>query len=216
MPQHKSNNKQKNKKGTRHKSFSRPKKSQLRIIGGQFRGRKLSFESAQGLRPTLDQVRETLFNWLSADIHGAKCLDLFSGSGALGFEALSRGASSVTFVDNNINAINHIKSNLEVLTSNLNQTNDPSEENNRCINQTSEQFLQSTNEQFDYVFLDPPYELGFIQSTLEKLQSVLNPNAIIYIEMEANLSLDFLNNAWEIKKMKSSSRLAYGLIEPKK
>ena len=215
MPQHKSNKEQNNKKGTCHKSSSRPKKSQLRIIGGQFRGRKLTFESAQGLRPTLDQVRETLFNWLSADIHGAKCLDLFSGSGALGFEALSRGALSVTFVDNNNNAINHIKSNLEMLASNLNQTSGMSEKNNHCINQTSEEFLKSTNEQFDYVFLDPPYELGFIQPTLESLQSILNPNAIIYIEMEANLPLEFLDNSWEIKKMKSSSKLVYGLIKQK-
>ncbi|PCI64162.1 MAG: 16S rRNA (guanine(966)-N(2))-methyltransferase RsmD [Gammaproteobacteria bacterium] len=215
MSQHKSNKNQKNKKGTRHTSLNRPTKSQLRIIGGQFRGRKLSFESAQGLRPTLDQVRETLFNWLSADIHGAKCLDLFSGSGALGFEALSRGASSVTFVDNNINAINHIKNNLEVLTSNLNPADGLSEKNNHCINQTSEQFLKSTKEQFDCIFLDPPYELGLIQCTLENLQTILKPNAVIYIEMEANLPLDFLNNSWKIKKMKSSSRLAYGLIAQK-
>ncbi len=210
MPNFKTNKKLQHKKDSRQTLNNRPTKSQLRIIGGQFRGRKLSFESAQGLRPTLDQVRETLFNWLSADIHEAKCLDLFAGSGALGFEALSRGAASITFVDNNTNAINNIQNNLHILCANQlkNQSH--------CIKQTAEHFLKNTNEQYDIVFLDPPYELGFIKRTLEKLQPVLAPNALIYIEMESSLPIEFLNNAWQTIKMKSSSRLSYGLIRQKK
>lgn len=213
MPSPKSNKKPKQKNGAAQNSNNRSTKNQLRVIGGQFRGRKLSFESAQGLRPTLDQVRETLFNWLSADIHEAKCLDLFAGSGALGFEALSRGASSVTFVDNNPKAINSIESNLTLLSSNLEKNH--AIKQSRTKNQTSMQFLKNAHEQFDLVFLDPPYQLGFIQQTLDKLDLIITSNTLIYIEMEANLSTAFLQDAWEVVKMKSSSRLAYGLIKRK-
>ena len=84
--------------------------SQLRIIGGQWRGRKLTFTPAEGLRPTTDRVRETLFNWLAADIQGARCLDLFAGSGALGLEALSRGAAHCDFVETSVCALRDLQS----------------------------------------------------------------------------------------------------------
>ena len=89
--------------------------NQLRIIGGQWRGRKLSFADGEGLRPTMDRVRETLFNWLQGEIAGARCLDLFSGSGALGFEALSRYAAQVVMIDNNPQAVRAIRNNLKLL-----------------------------------------------------------------------------------------------------
>ncbi|MGB0494985.1 MAG: 16S rRNA (guanine(966)-N(2))-methyltransferase RsmD [Kangiellaceae bacterium] len=179
--------------------------SQLRIIGGQYRGRKLSFESAQGLRPTLDQVRETLFNWLMNRVPNARCLDLFAGSGAIGFEALSRGAAEVTFVDNNLNSINNINKNIQLLNNSKAQ----------CAHQSSNLFIESCHQQFDLVFLDPPYELNFIPTTLVNIQPILAKDALVYIEMEADLSLDFLNDRWEVIKMKSSSRLSYGLIREK-
>jgi len=92
------------------------KTNQLRIIGGQWRGRKLSFADGDGLRPTMDRVRETLFNWLQGDIAGANCLDMFTGSGALGFEALSRYADKVVMIDKNPHAIRTINSHLKLLT----------------------------------------------------------------------------------------------------
>ena len=180
-------------------------KSQIRIIAGQFRGRKLSFQAAQGLRPTLDQVRETVFNWLSAEIHGAKCLDLFAGSGALGFEALSRGAVEVEFVDNNSNAISNIKQNLSLLSAH----------SSRCINLTAELFIQSSSSKFDLIFVDPPYNLGLIENTLLNLKQHLTEDGLVYIEMESNLTLDFLEPSWEILKLKKTSRLIYGLIKAK-
>ena len=88
---------------------------QLRIIGGEWRGRKLAFKPEQGLRPTLDRFRETLFNWLMFDTEGAHCLDLFAGSGALGLEALSRGASAVTFVEKSKQAAQQIKQHLAII-----------------------------------------------------------------------------------------------------
>ena len=89
--------------------------NQLRIIGGEWRGRKLRFPDVAGLRPTTDRVRETLFNWLAPVIHGARCLDLFAGSGALGLEALSRGASSVVFIDSDRRAVQSLRENLALL-----------------------------------------------------------------------------------------------------
>jgi len=91
-------------------------KNQLRIIAGKWRGRKLTFVDSQGLRPTLDRVRETLFNWLQPVIYNARCLDLYSGSGALGFEALSRGALEVTMVDNNRQVYQQLNHNLQLLS----------------------------------------------------------------------------------------------------
>ena len=122
--------------------------SQVRIIGGQWRGRKLNFDGGNDLRPTLGRTRETLFNWLRPRIRGAKVLDLFAGSGALGFEALSQGAAHVTFVETNSKTITTLKSN----AANLNIEA-------RCtITRTDAmRFLQHMTEPVDIVFLDPPF-----------------------------------------------------------
>ena len=92
-----------------------PKQSKLRIIGGQWRGRKLSFEEASGLRPTSDRIRETLFNWLAPHITGAQCLDLFAGTGALGLECLSRGASHVWLLEKNARVAAALDNNIKLL-----------------------------------------------------------------------------------------------------
>ena len=99
------------------KNNKRSNTNTLRIIGGEWRSRKLSFIDAEGLRPTPDRIRETLFNWLQGTIHGANCLDLFAGSGVLGLEALSRGACQVTFVEKNKAVANQLKTNLDLLKS---------------------------------------------------------------------------------------------------
>ncbi len=102
------------------KNNKRSNTNTLRIIGGDWRSRKLSFVDAEGLRPTPDRIRETLFNWLQGYIHGANCLDLFAGSGILGLEALSRGATQVDFVEMNQAAAKQLESNLDLLNANSN------------------------------------------------------------------------------------------------
>ncbi|MFK5893516.1 MAG: 16S rRNA (guanine(966)-N(2))-methyltransferase RsmD [Pseudomonadota bacterium] len=185
-------------------------KNQLRIIGGKWRGRKLNFVDAQGLRPTLDRVRETLFNWLQPIIYNAHCLDLYSGSGALAFEALSRGASQVTMVDNNRQVSRQLNHNLELLS---------------CENATvkcmdavdflSQQPLpQSTQEKYQVVFLDPPFNQGLLDSCCEKIeqQQLLADNSYIYIEAEKNLQLNNIPDAWFKLKEKKAGQLAYYLF----
>ena len=119
--------------------------NQLRIIGGKWRGRKIKFPDIEGLRPTPDRVRETLFNWLSPVIIGAKCLDLFAGSGALGFEALSRGASKTVFVDSNNLVTQQLQYNQQLF-----QCSDI-----EIHKMSAEQYLQTTEKSFDIIFLDP-------------------------------------------------------------
>ena len=137
-------------KNSKHKKKA---SSQLRIIGGQWRGRKLDFADGEGLRPTMDRVRETLFNWLQGEIAGARCLDLFTGSGALGLEALSRAAAEVVMIDNNPQAIRMIQHNLDLLAV----------DNARLLQCDAKQYLQHYQKQqdahksFDIVFMDPPF-----------------------------------------------------------
>ena len=185
-------------------------KNQLRIIGGKWRGRKLNFVNAQGLRPTLDRVRETLFNWLQPVIYNAHCLDLYSGSGALGFEALSRGAAQVTMVDNNCRVISQINQNLQLLSC----------ENSDAvcmdaIDFLSRQNLQSTDKSsYQVVFLDPPFNQGLLDSCFEKIeqQQLLANNSYIYIEAEKNYQLNNIPNQWQKIKEKQAGQLAYYLF----
>ena len=156
--------------------------NQLRIIGGEWRGRKLHFPDAPNLRPTPDRVRETVFNWLTPMINGARCLDLFAGSGALGLEALSRGAEHTTFVDSHKKVAQALTSHLELLKAN----------NAEVITMDSVKFLTTENfkpeasNRYDLVFLDPPYHLEFMQKVVPLLESNnwLSENAMLYLENE--------------------------------
>jgi 16S rRNA (guanine966-N2)-methyltransferase len=180
--------------------------NQLRIIGGQWRGRKLSFANGEGLRPTMDRVRETLFNWLQAEIAGARCLDLFSGSGALGFEALSRQAAHVVMVDKNPEAVSAIKHNLKLLRA----------DNAEVLLMDAQQFLHNRTEQvFDIVFLDPPFHQQLMPTLFHLLQQsgCLAPHALIYVEMEKNATLPALPPGWQALKNKKAGQLEYYLIE---
>ena len=155
----------------------------LRIIGGSWRSRKLNFVSAPNLRPTPDRVRETLFNWLQSDISNARCLDLFAGSGALGLEALSRGASSVIFVEKHRAAAKQIKQNLALLKS-----------ENSVENTDAESYLLKADTPFDIIFLDPPFRKDFLPQILDSIihHQLLNANGLLYLEHEAEESY-----AWE-------------------
>ncbi len=147
----------------------------LRIIGGCWRGRRLAFPAVAGLRPTPDRVRETLFNWLAATLPGARCLDLYAGSGALGLEALSRGAAAVTFVEKTGVAARALARHLQELGA---------EEAGRVVRADVLAFLRRPAEPYDIVFLDPPYGRGLVAPTCAALEEGgwLAPGAWIYLE----------------------------------
>ncbi len=147
----------------------------LRIIGGRWRGRRLAFPAVAGLRPTPDRVRETLFNWLVAILPGARCLDLYAGSGALGLEALSRGAAAVTFVEKVGVAARALACHLQTLEA---------EGAGRVVRADVLAFLRRPAEPCDIVFLDPPYGRGLVTPTCAALEAGpwLVPGAWIYLE----------------------------------
>ncbi|TQV88154.1 16S rRNA (guanine(966)-N(2))-methyltransferase RsmD [Aliikangiella coralliicola] len=173
----------------------------VRIIGGEMRGRKLRFATVEGLRPTLDRIRETLFNWLAKDIYGANCLDLFAGSGALGFEAISRGAKQVTMVERSAKVVRDLKSNSELLnTSNI-----------KVIQLDSHRFLKTNQQKFDLVFLDPPFGKGLLKDTLRDLKPHLNHDGLVYVEQESQASEYTPEKEWESIKYKKTGSFSYAL-----
>lgn len=152
-------------------------RNELRVIGGRWRGRRFRFPSAEGLRPTPDRVRETLFNWLAPVIRGARCLDLFAGSGALGIEALSRGASEVVFVERLPAVARHLSETLAQLGA----------ERASVLRGDAEAFLEGPAAPFDVVFLDPPFAEDPLPAVLRRLVAGgwLAPGARVYVERPA-------------------------------
>lgn len=158
----------------------------VRIIGGQYKRRIVSFIDAEGLRPTPDRLRETLFNWLIADIHDAKVLDSCAGSGVLGFEALSRGAAHTTFIEVSSAQVIMLRQSAEQLRLDAS--------NYQIIQGTAEQVLtqnQTIQRHFDIVFIDPPYAQDLWQPILTALikQSLINTETLIYLEADKDLTL---------------------------
>jgi 16S rRNA (guanine966-N2)-methyltransferase len=144
----------------------------VRIIGGEFRRRLLDFPDAEGLRPTPDRVRETLFNWLGQDLHGRRCLDLFAGSGALGFEAASRGAAEVVLVEKNRKVYLALQENIAKLG---------------CTNVALHgadglEFARRASGRYDVIFLDPPFAAGYLPKILPLLAEKLAPEGLVYVE----------------------------------
>lgn len=170
----------------------------IRITGGKNRSRKLFIPENNLTKPTMDKVRAAVFNALTNDIKGKDVLDLFSGSGSYGFEALSRDAKSVTFVDKEKEAITAIKKNAEMLK----------ETNIKVFQSDVVSFLESKNGQFDLVFVDPPYKLDIYQNVLDLLEknAYLKDDAIIILESEKELSI----NEEKYKKVKLYN---YGLAK---
>lgn len=177
--------------------------NQLRIIGGLWRGRKLTFPDVDGLRPTGDRIRETLFNWLAPDIQGAHCIDLFAGSGALGLEALSRGAASSLLLEKHPAAAQQLKANLQLLQA----------DNGRVEQVDSLQWLnQHPVHPFDIVFIDPPFALdlwGAIAAALET-RHWLSHDAIIYLEAPREAQLN-LPATWQLHRDKHAGHVSYRL-----
>lgn len=178
----------------------------IRIIGGQFRGKKLNFPDIEGLRPTPDRVRETLFNWLMNTIHDARCLDAFAGSGALGFEAYSRGASRVVLIEQAPKAY----ANLQKTVASFNSPKLSVMNKDACL------YLQQSNEQFDLIFLDPPFSQNHLEDCINTLAKspILKPGGLAYIESPKEISLN--PETWEQVKLKKAGQVVYGLYRKTK
>jgi len=181
-----------------------PEISSLRIIGGRWRSRKISFTKAPGLRPTGERIRETLFNWLAPRINGANCLDLYAGSGILCLEALSRGAEQCTALDNNHSTTQKLQANSDLLNAGL-----------TIINTNCTDFLtnQKTDIQFDVVFIDPPFakDLHSQSCSLLEHNGWLKEDALIYCELPSN-DVSFVAPAnWQLQKDKIAGGVRYML-----
>ncbi len=178
----------------------------IRIIGGRWRSRRITFPAIPGLRPTHDRVRETLFNWLVPYIEGAVCLDVFAGSGALGFEALSRGAKHVTFVDHSKSVLEALKKNADVL-----ETKDVEFVLGECPHRVS----PLGHAPFDIVFLDPPFFQGLVKAASEWLEQekILSKRALIYVEAERTLTPLPVPSSWQLLREKKTSSLSYYLFQ---
>jgi 16S rRNA (guanine966-N2)-methyltransferase len=179
-------------------------RGQIRIIGGEWRGRKLSVPDVPNLRPTPDRVRETLFNWLAPYIHGAYCLDPFAGSGALGFEALSRGAAQVVMVDQSPTVIKLLEEEKALLKA----------ENLQVYQGSAPAQLKTSERPFDIVFLDPPFQENLLIPTCQYLaqHAFLAQEAFVYLEAKENLNENDFPQGWSIIKSKRAGQVAYHLV----
>ncbi len=198
-----SNTKRRN---TTHKAG---KSGHIRIIGGQWRGRKLPVIDAEGLRPTTDRNKETLFNWLMQYTQNARCLDVFAGAGSLGLEALSRYATSCDFIELDKQAREQLVNNLRTLAV-------PKESSTTVHAGDALAVLPQLNKlPYDIVFVDPPFNKGLVEPTLNALDALalVQQGSRIYVEHEAALPPLSLPDHWQVTKEKHTSALRYFLIE---
>jgi len=186
---------------TRRSPASRP--GRIRIIGGRWRGRRLPVTDLPGLRPTPDRVRETLFNWLAPAIAGARCLDLFAGSGALGFEAASRGAGGVVLVDRHPRAVAHLREVARALEGPAIEV--------RLADALA--WLEQAQDRFDVVFLDPPFGQGLIAAACGLLEArgLVADRGLVYLESEATLLEPPLPPSWAILRSGRAGEVRYHL-----
>ena len=179
---------------------------QIRLIGGEWRRRTLAFPAVDGVRPTPDRVRETLFNWLMPLLPGSHCLDLFAGSGALGLEALSRGADSVTFVEQSPDLTRTLSRNLTTLGAN----------GGSVIKQDALGWLKAPKQIMParIVFMDPPFRAGLVEPACEALAAsgLLAANARVYVEHERDHE-PAVPPGWELARRKQAGQVAYTLFE---
>jgi len=175
-------------------------KGEIRIIAGEFRGRRIKIASRPGLRPTPDRVRETLFNWLGQWLEGLSCLDLFAGSGALGFEAASRGAARVVMVENDRSAF-------AALEAARNRIGARAVE---LVQGDALSYLDQADERFDVVFLDPPFRQNALPAVLGRLERRLAQGARVYVEADAPSAPD---ERWAELKRSRAGQVSYQLFE---
>jgi 16S rRNA (guanine966-N2)-methyltransferase len=175
----------------------------LRIIGGEFRGRRIQFPRRPGIRPSPDRVRETLFNWLAPVVEGSRCLDLFAGSGALGLEALSRGAATATFVESDRLTAERLRENIATLAP----------DRGVVLQADSLRWLAGPRQQFDLVFLDPPFGTGLMVEAARMLDSSgwLAKTAYVYLEGPARDGPPQLPAGWSLHRSGRAGAVGYHL-----
>ena len=179
-------------------------RNQFRIIGGKWRARRFGFPEVADIRPTPDRVRETLFNWLQSTIRGAHCLDLFAGSGALGLEALSRGAASAVFVEQDRRAVESIREHVVHLSADA-----------RVCHADAFDFLRVNTDTFDVVFLDPPFARALMKPAMVALSETnsLEQRALVYVEAASGKLSDGLPGGWMLTRTSKAGQVEYGLAE---
>jgi len=187
-------------------------RNSVRIIAGAWRGRRVNFPDLPGLRPTPDRVRETLFNWVQLAIAECRCLDLFAGSGALGIEALSRGASGAVFVESSQVAARGLSAELARLGGTA---------RSRVVEMGATRFLRAPRETyggpFDVVFMDPPYHQDALADTIPLLDggNWVKTGGLVYLENEKAAGIPDLPSHWELLKSKSAGEVGYHLARVK-
>ena len=175
--------------------------NRVRIIGGEWRSRVIHFPPTASLRPTPDRVRETLFNWLGQRLDGLACLDLFAGSGALGFEALSRGARRVVMIERDRAAARALRENARKLDA----------QGAQVIESDALAYLRSATETFDVVFVDPPFASDLAQRALELLPERVSPEGRVYVESGEAIQP---GAAWRALREERAGAVRYALFEP--
>jgi len=171
----------------------------LRINAGEWRSRVITFPDAEGLRPTPDRVRETLFNWLGQTLHGRSCLDLFAGSGALGFEAASRGAQNVVMVEKNAAVFRALQDNIKKLAA--------TQVFARC--QDGLEFASRDTQRYDVIFLDPPFQSDYLPKLLTILAARVNPDGVLYVESGEKIVPP---SPWKTLKSGKAGQVHYQLL----
>jgi 16S rRNA (guanine966-N2)-methyltransferase len=179
-------------------------RNSVRIIAGIWRGRRVNFPDIPGLRPTPDRVRETLFNWLQHSIADTRCLDLFAGSGALGLEALSRGAIEAVFVEQDPAAARALQEQLVRLGA---------ESKGRILQMGAARYLRTAAQAFDIAFLDPPFGTNALAEYVPMLDAAnwIKPGGLCYLENERAAGAPALPPHWELLKSKSAGEVGYHL-----
>lgn len=193
-----------NRRALKHRSDQPAVSASLRIIGGEWRGRRVSILDAPGLRPTPDRIRETIFNWLAPIIDGARCLDMFAGTGVLGLEALSRGADSACFIEQHNAAARALDASLSALGA-----------SKRGVVYRANALTTALGGPFDIIFVDPPFTEGLHARALDSAQSVLAPHGRIYLEYpigQRKTIHDLLKDRFELLREKKAGQVGFCLV----
>lgn len=182
-------------------------KGQIRIIGGRWRGRKLPVLTADGLRPTTDRIKETLFNWLQFHLHGARVVDLFAGSGGLGFEALSRGAKAAILVETQAQAVALLRDNITTLK----VTDEVSIDSRGALAWIDDALPRS----IDVLFLDPPFGKNWLNQVLPHIEEkqLLAPGALIYMESGYSDAEPDIPTSWQLQREKVAGQVRFQLFQ---